>query len=151
MDKLPKDTAILVSSVNMLLRDEEFDTLESLCCFYDEDPLLLRRRMLVDGYEYSETQKQFRPAGFCLPQYVTSASIELAYSFFHQKQRVYQFSDMEWQKEDIEYAISSYVESMPRELYNILACGRADFLCYHANFADDLLFAVEALESMMQN
>ena len=31
MDYLPKDPAILVSSVNMLLRDEEFDTLESLC------------------------------------------------------------------------------------------------------------------------
>ena len=28
MDFLPKDPAILVSSVNMLLRDEEFDTLE---------------------------------------------------------------------------------------------------------------------------
>ena len=26
MDYLPKDPAILVSSVNMLLRDEEFDT-----------------------------------------------------------------------------------------------------------------------------
>ena len=31
MDNLPKDPAILVSSVNMLLRDEEFDTLEALC------------------------------------------------------------------------------------------------------------------------
>ena len=31
MDYLPKDPAILVSSVNMLLRDEEFDTLEALC------------------------------------------------------------------------------------------------------------------------
>ena len=30
MDFLPKGPAILVSSVNMLLRDEEFDTLESL-------------------------------------------------------------------------------------------------------------------------
>lgn len=31
MDRLPQDPAILVSSVNMLLRDEEFDSLESLC------------------------------------------------------------------------------------------------------------------------
>jgi hypothetical protein len=30
MDYLPKDPAILVSSVNMLLRDEEFDTLEEM-------------------------------------------------------------------------------------------------------------------------
>ena len=28
MDYLPKDPAILVSSVNMLLRDEEFDTVQ---------------------------------------------------------------------------------------------------------------------------
>lgn len=31
MDHLPKAPAILVSSVNMLLRDDEFDSLESLC------------------------------------------------------------------------------------------------------------------------
>ena len=37
MDYLPKDPAILVSSVNMLLRDEEFDTLESLCYHFNED------------------------------------------------------------------------------------------------------------------
>ena len=30
MDYLPKYPAILVSSVNMLLRDEEYDTLEAL-------------------------------------------------------------------------------------------------------------------------
>ena len=28
MEYLPKDPAILVSSINMLLRDEEFDTLQ---------------------------------------------------------------------------------------------------------------------------
>ena len=38
MDYLPKDPAILVSSVNMLLRDEEFDTLESLCYAFSRDP-----------------------------------------------------------------------------------------------------------------
>ena len=36
MDYLPKDPAILVSSVNMLLRDEEFDTLESLSSYADD-------------------------------------------------------------------------------------------------------------------
>ena len=34
-------------------------------------------------------------------------AIETAYSFFHQKERVYAHSNMEWQKDDIEYAISS--------------------------------------------
>ncbi len=38
MDYLPKDHAILVSSVNMLLRDEEFDTLESLCYAFSREP-----------------------------------------------------------------------------------------------------------------
>ena len=37
MEYLPKDPAILVSSVNMLLRDEEFDSLESLCYNFNED------------------------------------------------------------------------------------------------------------------
>ena len=46
MDYLPKDPAILVSSVNMLLRDEEFDSLESLC--YDEYLLHSIRRERLD-------------------------------------------------------------------------------------------------------
>ena len=37
MNYLPKDPAILVSSVNMLLRDEEFDSLESLCYAFSRD------------------------------------------------------------------------------------------------------------------
>ena len=40
MDYLPKDPAILVSSVNMLLRDEEFDTLESLCYAFSREQRL---------------------------------------------------------------------------------------------------------------
>ena len=40
MDYLPKDPAILVSSVNMLLRDEEFDTLESLCYNFGTEPTI---------------------------------------------------------------------------------------------------------------
>ena len=35
MDYLPKDPAILVSNINMLLRDEEFDTLETFRSIYD--------------------------------------------------------------------------------------------------------------------
>ncbi len=33
MDYLPHNPDILVSSINMLLRDEEFDSLESLCVY----------------------------------------------------------------------------------------------------------------------
>ena len=43
-------------------------------------------------------------------------SIEAAYCFFHQKWRVYEFSNMEWQKEDIEYAIAQYVDDRPHDV-----------------------------------
>ena len=45
MDRLPQDPAILVSSVNMLLRDEEFDSLESLCYNFNEDVDKLKSRL----------------------------------------------------------------------------------------------------------
>ena len=64
MEYLPKDPAILVSSINMLLRDEEFDTLESLCINFDRDPREIKEYLQCQGYVYSEDQKQFRPIGF---------------------------------------------------------------------------------------
>jgi hypothetical protein len=64
MDYLPKDPAILVSSANMLLRDEEFDSLESLCNNFNEDVDKLKASLLKEGYVYSEEQHQFRPIGF---------------------------------------------------------------------------------------
>lgn len=64
MEYLPKDPAILVSSINMLLRDEEFDTLESLCINFDRDPREIKEYLQGQGYVYSEDQKQFRPIGF---------------------------------------------------------------------------------------
>ena len=64
MDYLPKDPAILVSSVNMLLRDEEFDTLESLCYAFNREPRELRNYLFSHGFVWSENQKQFRPIGY---------------------------------------------------------------------------------------
>ncbi len=64
MDHLPKDPAMLVSSVNMLLRDEEFDSLESLCYSFNREPDEIKACLLEAGYVYSEEQKQFRPVGF---------------------------------------------------------------------------------------
>ncbi|MBR5989032.1 MAG: DUF4250 domain-containing protein [Prevotella sp.] len=64
MDFLPKDPAILVSSVNMLLRDEEFDTLEALCYHFGAEPETIRSYLYEYGYVYSEQQKQFRPEGY---------------------------------------------------------------------------------------
>lgn len=64
MDYLPKDPAILVSSINMLLRDEEFDTLEQLCDAFDSDINKIKDSLLKEGYVYSEEQRQFRPTGY---------------------------------------------------------------------------------------
>ena len=72
---------------------------------------------------------------------ITKDSIETAYSFLHQKRRstsgrllptgrknVYIHSSLDWQKDDIEYAIASYADDMSRELYDAISGGRADFL-----------------------
>ena len=64
MDFLPKDPAILVSSVNMLLRDEEFDTLESLCYAFSREPKEIKDYLMKYGFVWSERQKQFRPIGY---------------------------------------------------------------------------------------
>lgn len=64
MDYLPTDPAILVSSINMLLRDEEYDTLEELCYAFDRDAEELKDYLLQYGYEYSKEQKQMRPLGY---------------------------------------------------------------------------------------
>ena len=64
MEFLPKDPAILVSSINMLLRDEEFDTLESLCYSFSREPEEIKEYLIKNDYVYSEEQKQFRPVGY---------------------------------------------------------------------------------------
>ena len=80
---------------------------------------------------------------------ITQDSIESAYCFFHQKWRVYAHSHNSVQKEDIEYAIASYVEEMSRELYEKLAEGKKDYLTDHSTFADDMQSAIERLEKLM--
>lgn len=64
MDYLPQDPAILVSSINMLLRDEEFDTLESLCYSFHREPEEIKQYLSDHGYVYSLSQRQFRPIGY---------------------------------------------------------------------------------------
>lgn len=64
MDTLPKDPAILVSSINMLLRDDEFDTLEELCYAFDREPEEITDFLLQNGYVYDNGQRQFRPEGY---------------------------------------------------------------------------------------
>ena len=57
MDYLPKDPAILVSSVNMLLRDEEFDTLESLCYNFGTEPKDIKNYIYTDMDSFTATSK----------------------------------------------------------------------------------------------
>lgn len=64
MEYLPKDPAILVSSINMLLRDEEYDSLEQLCYAFGREPQEVKNYLDHYGYVYSEEQKQMRPKGF---------------------------------------------------------------------------------------
>ena len=76
-------------------------------------------------------------------------SIETAYSFLHQKRNVYIHSLLDWQKDDIEYAIASYADDMSRDLYDAISGGKADFLRDHKRFTEDITQAVERLEEML--
>lgn len=80
---------------------------------------------------------------------MTRYSIETAYAFLHQKRNVYIHSQLDWQKDDIEYAIASYVDDMSQELYEAIADGRTDFLRDHLQFQTDITQAVNRLEQML--
>ena len=68
---------------------------------------------------------------------ITKDSIETAYSFLHQKQRIYVHSTLDWQKDDIELAISDYANDMSQELYDAISG------------EEDITKAVEILEKML--
>ena len=80
---------------------------------------------------------------------ITRDTIETAYSFLHQKRNVYIHSSLDWQKEDIEYAIASYAEDMNPELLEEISDGRVDFLRDYKRFPEDITIAVEKLEKML--
>ncbi|MEE1175883.1 MAG: hypothetical protein U0K71_02610 [Paludibacteraceae bacterium] len=80
---------------------------------------------------------------------ITKESIETAYSFLHQKQRIYIHSTLDWQKDNIEIAIADYADGMNKELLDMISNGRADFLKDHNMFAEDIAKAVEIMEKML--
>ena len=80
---------------------------------------------------------------------ITKDSIETAYSFLHQKRNVYIHSTLDWQKDDIEYAIGCYADDMSQELYESISNGKADFLRDHMRFKEDITQAVERLEILL--
>lgn len=79
---------------------------------------------------------------------VTRDSIEAAYCFFHQKHRVYIYSTDQRQREDIEYAVESYADSMSPELYKKISGGNARFLRDYSSFQEDLETALTLLEQL---
>lgn len=81
---------------------------------------------------------------------ITRDSIETAYSFLHQKRNVYIHSSMDWQRDDIEYVIASYVDDMNEELLCEISGGNPDFLKDHSHFEEDISKAVELLEMMLE-
>lgn len=80
---------------------------------------------------------------------ISRECVETAYSFMHQKQRIYAHSTLAWQRDDIEVAIASYVDGMNPQLYRVLSGGRLDFLRDHEHFLDDITRAVEQMEEML--
>ena len=53
---------------------------------------------------------------------MTKDSIETAYSFLHQKQRIYVHSTLDWQKDDIEMAIASSINTFKRTSPRLWRC-----------------------------
>ncbi len=82
---------------------------------------------------------------------ITRDSIETAYSFLHQKRNIYIHSSLDWQRDDIEYAIGSYVDDMSQELYEAISDGKTDFLRDHKRFQEDITIAVGKLERFLLN
>lgn len=52
MDRLPEDIFMLVSSVNMLLRDREYEDLDDICACFDVDRERLEERLSEAGFHY---------------------------------------------------------------------------------------------------
>ncbi len=60
MSELPNNPFMLVSAVNMLLRDGEFESLEELCAYYDREAEEVKQTLKANGFEYDEEQRQFK-------------------------------------------------------------------------------------------
>ena len=81
---------------------------------------------------------------------ITRDSIEIAYSFLHQKRNVYIHSVLGWQKDDIEYTIGNYVDDMSPDLFETISDGRPDFLRDHKRFEEDITRAVDILGKLLE-
>ena len=58
--KLPDDPYMLVSFINLKLRDYEYDSLSDLCLSLDIDEAELIKRLKNSGFEYLPDIRHFR-------------------------------------------------------------------------------------------
>lgn len=77
--------------------------------------------------------------------------IEQAYSFFHQKEKVYSHSTSESEKDHIENVIADYVNAMSPTLYAELSGGDNTFLREHPTFGRQLKESLEKMEILLAN
>ena len=82
---------------------------------------------------------------------VDRSVIEQAYSFFHQKLKVYEHSTSEREMDHIEDTIASYADAMSPALFRELSGGHSAFLHEHTTFPEDLRQSVAAMESMLSS
>lgn len=59
MDKLPQDSVMLLSFINMKLRDEYPQGLDALCRDLDIDCEELKKKLADAGFEYSAEHNRF--------------------------------------------------------------------------------------------
>ena len=76
--------------------------------------------------------------------------VEQAYCFFHQKWNVYAGKSSEKQRDDIEYAISCYADTMSPELFRVISAGKPDFLHDHSAFHTDMTAAIDLMSSYLE-
>lgn len=50
---------MLMSFINMKLRDGDYDSLEDLCAALDADPAQVKERLAAAGFEYLADAKRF--------------------------------------------------------------------------------------------
>ena len=59
MNKIPNDPYMLLSYINMMLRDR-YDSLEKFCSASDTDMEAIKEKLKAVGYEYSAELNQFK-------------------------------------------------------------------------------------------
>lgn len=59
MNNLPSDPAMLLSFINMKLRDQ-YSTFDELCASMDIDSKIITDKLASIGYEYVPAQNQFK-------------------------------------------------------------------------------------------